>query len=888
LSKSQETQLKEKLKELEELLKRGKTEELPRFFSDISESERAAMAPTIIRWYRNSFPFDARTYLGLPEANHSDKQHISSQAAALALLATANADQLAGEDWSVLAHGPFNVGALVRIKPAAIRTFGHTLMAQDSELLRTVRDWYARNLIDKPQSDAYILALIGSTRFYVSRDERLFDWLLRNRDVIEQDIWRFFEIEGNQETSLASHDKYSSSDMQWSTALYQLAESGYISRQRLLLETLKALGRGFIQFRSGWFSRLHEDLKPTIEERIELIESYAQLLGSPIPPTVAFAVKALETIDKVQPLNMNLVERHISPCLAAQQKSTVSSALSLLERAVKRNQELSASACLLAAEALQHESPEIQTKAISLITKYVQQPNDALRNKITLYLDSLSPSSARKLNEWLGKTENDNLKKQTDLEKSPRERLLNSAPQIRVKYSMKAPQLIGWPLECLAKIAPIESVEELLNTAAYCLENPRQSLECERVLDGISRFPLIGKEERLQALAAPINKRAHKLTNSPPRTIAYIQRLFTSTVNKWLEPTKSIDFSIMEEENSISGRSLSTFMQGRLNHILVRVRSGLSVPLLSAPTHQGGWLDPAVFMERQRAWRKADAAPDEYDMAIALLRLPPNSYGELAAQPQLAPILTSALKYLSGEGSIDENTENIVWQAVKDAKPPVNPSEARVLSNDGLLCGAHDRISVRWRAIVAPSLRACEFTVAIRTAALLVSHPMQSHEHQVRDQFELLTESGAPFDRKALLLLNIGLIISDAESESFARDALILAIEEGRLDPSKLGHEISLFLYSERSRPKRLCKSLAEVARVSELHSVAVRQIIEHSLPGDASMAPPGLSSLLELLYELLIASGGQLETDEARKQLELLNKGGKTGALIKQLLARK
>jgi hypothetical protein len=45
---------------------------------------------------------------------------------------------------------------------------------------------------------------------------------------------------------------------------------------------------------------------------------------------------------------------------------------------------------------------------------------------------------------------------------------------------------------------------------------------------------------------------------------------------------------------------------------------------------------------------------------------------------------------------------------------------------------------------------------------------------------------------------------------------------------------------------------------------------------------------LLELLYELLIASGGQLETDEARKQLELLNKGGKTGALIKQLLARK
>src|SRR6185369_6898866 len=86
-------------------------------------------------------------------------------------------------------------------------------------------------------------------------------------------------------------------------AFRTMAADGTIERARVLASTLDALGRDFAPFRAGWYSRLHESLKPTQSERVANRERYLDLLSSRVPATVAFAMRALVDVDKAGALD---------------------------------------------------------------------------------------------------------------------------------------------------------------------------------------------------------------------------------------------------------------------------------------------------------------------------------------------------------------------------------------------------------------------------------------------------------------------------------------------------------------------------------------------------------------------------------------------------------
>ena len=89
--------------------------------------------------------------------------------------------------------------------------------------------------------------------------------LRRNPDLLVDDVWRLFEVEGG-ENSLAAYDKYFREENTWRAALVELGEDGSLDRERLLDASLDALQRGFAQFRAQWFSAFHEALRPTPAE----------------------------------------------------------------------------------------------------------------------------------------------------------------------------------------------------------------------------------------------------------------------------------------------------------------------------------------------------------------------------------------------------------------------------------------------------------------------------------------------------------------------------------------------------------------------------------------------------------------------------------------------
>ncbi len=67
-----------------------------------------------------------------------------------------------------------------------------------------------------------------------------------------EDVWRFFEVEGGGEDSLANYEKYCKTNREsWAGRLKRFSEEGKLDRQRLLDASLDASDRDFAQYRAG-------------------------------------------------------------------------------------------------------------------------------------------------------------------------------------------------------------------------------------------------------------------------------------------------------------------------------------------------------------------------------------------------------------------------------------------------------------------------------------------------------------------------------------------------------------------------------------------------------------------------------------------------------------
>src|SRR5262249_38826805 len=168
-------------------------------------------------------------------------------------------------------------------------TSSHGIGPIADELNRLV----AQGLIEAPRHDHYAIGVAYGYDYYPKLPP-LVERLRADIDRLAPAIWRQFEVEGGGEISLANLDKFGRGDVTWGEALKILADEGHLDRRRLLEASLDALNRGFSQYRASWFSRFHELLAPTLDERVACADRYLDLLASPIGPTVTLAVSALK------------------------------------------------------------------------------------------------------------------------------------------------------------------------------------------------------------------------------------------------------------------------------------------------------------------------------------------------------------------------------------------------------------------------------------------------------------------------------------------------------------------------------------------------------------------------------------------------------------------
>ncbi len=810
-----------------------------------TEAQRKSLAKVAIAHYRDAHSHgnDVRTALN-------------------AVLVTASESQLDKLPYYVIGPGQLDFELLEKYGSESLQRWVERRISQGRMSISLVNDLVMRGLCNPPDTDEYVMQMMGSLPWYGAghpqawnfRDDLLF---------LNHYVWRFFEVEGNGQNSLAARDKYSAPDSTWEYLLLQCAEEGILPRSRLLDASLDALDRGFLQFRSLWYSKFHEALKPTIDERLERLPAYLNLVGSSIPTTVAFALSALAVVDKQHPLSADLIAANLEPALSAKSKASVNLALSLIESTMRHESPSRSLLCILAARGLLHESPEIQGRIIKLISKYSSKDDQALRRELGDYQDCVSPSIREKLSALMEHAES--------------EELVTRPPQLAEQYVEKETAPFN-PLLTAKRLDPIASIDDLIATCSGILERPLDAVRADCAVAAIVRFSARLPED-FEIRSAPLKIRSLSIANSNSESLSFLQRLFAAFIHCWLTRNTNLECRLRREVPN------ERFIYRRFSGVLARIIEGNCLPVLSAPTHEPGWIEPPALIERWQKWNDARQTPDEDEQAVALLRLPLAHLDELFPQHvALEGEFWQAVRFALGDPEIKPQNASPLWFAAQYFRSPVQPAVLFSLGGDALFAQQSELDFVRYLSACFPAVRNQFVASGIRRIGGAIDSFYQ-FDRCVRAYIEVMLDPAFVFDLDAFHALAAGLIVADPECSGVARDVLIQLIDSNRLNVEQLGKEIGVFLYCGRSKGKRLVKALSDVSRISGKHSSAVRQLLERAMQG-GPVTPRELSAVLEFLNELLHAEGAKLTNRATIKHLQSLPAGGRSKQLIGNLLS--
>ncbi|HWQ91585.1 MAG TPA: DUF6493 family protein [Clostridia bacterium] len=920
------------VEKLEKPLRGGDVTAVAKFFEGSSEPDRRSVAPQVVAWCERlnlnwRAQFNEKAKAEVKKAGAISNWHDLMPAANTAALACASLAEIKSIDRSGFVPVEMAPAILADRLPPWIADYAEWLCERELHTWggnwKQVRALVKAGLCKPPKHDHYVLEALNGIwpRYEQGKSQpRLSDLLLQERDWLETDFWRLFQVDGNGEVSLANCEKYCKSKETWTKALVELSQQGVLPRERLLDASLAALSRDFIQFRAGWFSRFHETLQPTPAECVARVDVYLRLLASSIPPTVAFALDAVAVADKVQPLPAGKLAVALPPVLNARGKAVVKKALQLLDAAAKREPEQKPAMCNAALSAVLNETPDVQKSVFDFLDRHGDKQDAALRARLEEYAGAVAASLQSRLASWLG------------------ESAASSKRPSEVVAEKVAPQAVS-RIDPARAIAPINDLGDLIHAASAVMEEPADPNEIERVLDGISRLcdqRPIDFEKR----TGPLRKRAMQKREKSDKSWSWrpaIERGLAMTVLTWLE---SKDAFTETPEALGHGTNQYTFIFHRLKAIGRQVQARRAMPLLSAPTHLGGWIEPRALVKRWLLWQKSGLEMASHEQVLSLLRMTPEGrdkalpmakeitgesgqavrlalgekiktgnhaalwlaawrsrqpFGDLpefeSKHPRLGPDAGVGARYEWQSQGERRHHEKLSWTRLK-LETRTEPKCPKKLGSDLLPVLFHgtwetgeegEKYLMRWATQFWPANREAMFARGSARLGLSVDYA-DVNDREYCAYVEPLAEPHTELRPMACLALALSLAAQDNALRGHAQDGLIAAISEGRVNVEELGHTMSRLLETGINKFARWAKVLRDVARISPEHTRVAADLITRALRGDPSKAPRDISALLELLFELMSETESHLKDQEAKNYLAGLKAGGKTAKLVKQL----
>lgn len=795
------------------------------------------------------------------------------------------------------------VGAMLRASPYRIRT---------------AQALIAAGLVPRPDGDDYALGLIALPTLCTSR--------IRIDDFFAQDpglkpvLLRMFDIEGTGDVSLASVEKYQAKKgTSWTQILLSLCAEGAFSRAALLDKTLSALERDWPQFRAGWFSRFHAELAPTPDEMRPHAARYLQLLASRIPPTVTMALEAMAPLLACGAIEPSALVDALAAVMASGSKGQVESALKLCERAIAREPALRRRAALAACAGLIHEAPELQSKLLQRLKAW--GVDDAVRAELRRYLPALAASN-RTLAATLAGVEGGEV-----------------PPPAADAEAPPAPGDTAAPAQPEA-LVPLADADQLVACIAHVFEHDTDIDQFEQAVEALMRMAPLAPPT-LAALA-PVIKRSRKLRTPVARELARLmlfvaqgeaplqQRVIDhagheSPVHALLAERIDAMMSLAVQGHGVAPLSSPTHRRGFIapSELIDRVRIHQQRGTLSSRVEQmlallrllPGEARPQDIVQARalrdepftRALRHAlgDTVPlDPSDLDLFLVAARIRHPGQ--DDPLLSPALESlgpdaavAARYswqvTTRSWTVDGTTYHHHDLAVDVAPPrPLGTAQIAVARHApplpeghnfyrGWSFGGNDEALIRYGATLLPS----DLSAFFAEGARMIGGNLDWWEAQWQNKayLEPLLDATVTPGEMGMLLICVALAGKEPGQTALAVDALLAAQLQGRLDLPVLSRTMQRVVATPLLKLPRLRKSLDAALRLAPQLSPMVVDLLVAVLPAPNEDAPKDLAVLLELLHELLVASGRVLP-EACRARLAALKLGGKGRNVQKALLA--
>jgi hypothetical protein len=646
-------------------------------------------------------------------------------------------------------------------------------------------------------------------------------------------------------------------------------------------------------------------MAPTADEMAARSDRYLRLLASSIPPTVSFAMKYVQTLDKAGAIEPDKLIACLESALQARAKGTVMGALKLLLSAAKRQPKLRVEAAKIAVLALISEDAGVQEKALDAIETLGA---DAVVQELAGSAELAAPSVRPRIAALTGVA-------------------IAQQPDAAPDATPIAEQLV----------MPVASADAALALFLKVLEDPRDPFEVERAIDGIARFGTALQEDG-KALS-PLRKRAKQVSQSSGGSqLRYVLAL----TGRALAGKVQLLVILKEERGGdshfiiVDRLSLQEFHLTRNRRLLDRVTAGIALPLLSLPSETSGLVNTSDLLARLALYRAASFDPDHFDLALALMRL--NSEGRDVTDLPIKTEADRAAAYALGQdvevgpspelwaaawhARIPEKTDPEIfglfheptpgcgfpvemdlivereqsdcgeyhWIRVKVPVTPANSIKSRALPAlfgaayntnylDAACCGA-TFADIAWASLTRPS----DLEPFFRIALVHQDTWQKLSDNYTCGYLEPFFRPGPPVGPLAAGALAYYMACEDKSVSSLAVEAAAELSRQDRLQIDVFTLALKKFLMSHALPTTRWTKAMKGVADMGA--GVFARDVIVGLLDFAPDDTPRDIGGMLELCFELHLSQNAQLTDQNAIACLQSIPGGGKTARFSKKLLS--
>jgi hypothetical protein len=496
--------------------------------------------------------------------------------------------------------------------------------------------------------------------------------------TLDEHIWYVFNYESPINSAKWTGNP-AHKHLSWMEILKRYADAGRISRERLLKESLAASARNFNKILSGWFADLFTYLQPTDEELSAMQSDLIAALSAAQSKSVANALTYLKKLSKLPSFDTPAFLQYAPVLLSSSTKSVQTATLGILQKLARTDKQQRPAICEAIASAFISTDNATQTRAAELIVAYGDEKSATLAAAITAIESSLLAGPKLLLRAWLPGSAEISL---PELDMPADTSILQTETKIMLPEDPEA--LIFLMSQAMENNAP-HHFEQLLSgvlqhhtqiSATHVLQmEPAFQRAFKVMADGLT-----GNAGLLDDLLAVfLVEYGFVLEDMYPDEAAGFRKQYDKHVPKSRE--KIIEWSRNKlrvalakgwtVRNDLSG-TYEVYRQLVLTAIQ-QLHQQQYLPLLSMPTHVGGWITPLVLVERLLNYQAAGVVPGAIDMQVAIARVAfENTADAIAAAEQLTGEYKSLMKFLLDKHAMPEGPFDspALWMMAGLAKSP--------------------------------------------------------------------------------------------------------------------------------------------------------------------------------------------------------------------------